>query len=61
MDNHQLELAEELHKNKHLYYCTCETLLDTIQTMNFAELKPFVNYKSKHIAKLIDKIMGFSF
>lgn len=61
MDNHQLELAEELYKNKHLYYCTCETLLNTIQTMNFAELKPFVNYKSKHIAKLIDKIMGFSF
>lgn len=60
MDNHQLELAEELYKHKHLYYCTCETLLNTIQSMNFVELKPFVNNKSKNIARFIDKIMGFS-
>lgn len=60
MDNHQLELAEQLYKDKYLYYCTCETLLNIIQTMNFAKLKPFVNERSKRIAKCIDQIMGFS-
>ena len=60
MDNHQLELAEQLYKDKYLYYCTCETLLNTIQTMNFSKLRPFVNERSKQIAKLIDQIMGFS-
>ncbi|KAF3423475.1 hypothetical protein E2986_10604 [Frieseomelitta varia] len=60
MDNHQLELAEQLYKDGYLYYCTCETLLNTIQTMNFSKLRPFVNERSKQIAKLIDQIMGFS-
>lgn len=60
MDNHQLELAEQLYKDKHLYYCTCETLFNTIQTMHFTKLRPFVNDKSRRIAEFIDKIMGFS-
>ncbi|XP_076239191.1 alg13 UDP-N-acetylglucosaminyltransferase subunit isoform X2 [Calliopsis andreniformis] len=60
MDNHQLELAEQLYTDKYLYYCTCETLLNTIETMNFAQLKPFSVRKSKHIAQFIDEIMGFS-
>ncbi|XP_003703929.1 alg13 UDP-N-acetylglucosaminyltransferase subunit [Megachile rotundata] len=60
MDNHQLELAEQLYKDEHLYYCTCETLLDTIQTMDFTKLKPFISGKSKRIAEFIDQIMGFS-
>ncbi|CAK9830052.1 UDP-N-acetylglucosamine transferase subunit ALG13 homolog [Anthophora retusa] len=59
MDNHQLELAEQLYKDKHLYYCSCESLLNTIQTINFSELKPFVDERSKQIAKLINQIMGF--
>ncbi|XP_076766023.1 alg13 UDP-N-acetylglucosaminyltransferase subunit [Xylocopa sonorina] len=60
MDNHQLELGEQLHRDKYLYYCTCQTLLNTIQTMNFTELRPFINERSKNIAKFIDQVMGFS-
>ena len=60
MSNHQIELAEQLHMDKYLYYCTCETLLNTIQTMDFAQLKPFVNKKCKRIAEYINQIMGFS-
>uniref|UniRef100_A0A2K6MK07 UDP-N-acetylglucosamine transferase subunit ALG13 n=2 Tax=Rhinopithecus TaxID=542827 RepID=A0A2K6MK07_RHIBE len=26
MNNHQLELAKQLHKEGHLFYCTCSTL-----------------------------------
>lgn len=60
MDNHQLELAEQLYMDKYLYYCICKTLLSTIEVMNFVELKPFVMKKSKHIAQFIDEMMGFS-
>lgn len=60
MDNHQLELAEQLYKDGYLYYCTCSTLLNTLQTSDLAELKPFVYMKSKQIAAEIDKFMGFA-
>lgn len=60
MDNHQVELAKQLHKNEYLYYCTCRDLLRTIQTMDFVKLKPFLNKdKSANIANYINKIMGF--
>lgn len=59
MNNHQIELAEQLYHDNHLYYCTRETLLDTIETMDFTELRPFINERSKYIADLINQIMGF--
>lgn len=59
MNNHQLELAEQLYSDRHLYYCYCDTLLNLITTMDLSELKPFVNDKSKKIATYIDEIMGF--
>ncbi|XP_011647069.1 UDP-N-acetylglucosamine transferase subunit ALG13 homolog [Pogonomyrmex barbatus] len=59
MDNHQIELAEQLYKDEHLYHCTCQNLLHIIQTMDLTRLKPFVNDKSTDIANFIDKIMGF--
>lgn len=60
MDNHQLELAEQLFIDGHLLYCTCETLHDTIKTMDLTQLKPFVDNRSKTIARFVDKAMGFS-
>ncbi|KYN02204.1 PREDICTED: UDP-N-acetylglucosamine transferase subunit ALG13 homolog [Cyphomyrmex costatus] len=59
MDNHQIELAEQLYKDEHLYYCTCKNLLHVIQTMDLTKLKPFTNDKSADIANFIDKVMGF--
>lgn len=59
MDNHQIELAEQLYKDEHLYYCTCQDLLYVIQTMDLTKLKPFTNDKSADIANFIDTIMGF--
>lgn len=59
MDNHQVELAEQLYKDEHLYYCTCKDLLDTIKKVDLAKLKPFITDKSVAIARFIDKIMGF--
>lgn len=60
MDNHQTELAEQLYKDGHLYYCTYNTLLNTLQTADLSKLKPFVYTKSKEIAAHINKFMGFS-
>lgn len=59
MDNHQIELAEQLYKDEHLYYCTCRNLLHVIQTMDLAKLKPFTDDKSADIANFIDNVMGF--
>ncbi|KAF7389150.1 UDP-N-acetylglucosamine transferase subunit ALG13 [Vespula maculifrons] len=59
MDNHQLELAQQLYEDKHLYYCTCDTLLNTIQTMELHILKPFISDGSKNIINHLDRIMGF--
>ncbi|GAB1869347.1 N-acetylglucosaminyldiphosphodolichol N-acetylglucosaminyltransferase [Camponotus japonicus] len=59
MDNHQVELAEQLYKDEYLYYCTCQNLLHIVQTMDLTKLKPFINDKSADIANFIDKIMGF--
>ncbi|EFN82693.1 UDP-N-acetylglucosamine transferase subunit ALG13-like protein [Harpegnathos saltator] len=59
MDNHQVELAKQLHNDEHLYHCICQDLLRTVRTMDLAKLKPFVNNKSANIANFIDKIMGF--
>ncbi|XP_008558491.1 UDP-N-acetylglucosamine transferase subunit ALG13 homolog [Microplitis demolitor] len=60
MDNHQSELAEQLHKDKHLFQCTCDTLLQVCKTMHLSQLEKFVDDKSPKIAKIIDDIMGFS-
>lgn len=59
MDNHQVELAQQLYKDQHLYYCTCQNLLHIIETMDLTKLKPLVSDKSKAIADFIDGIMGF--
>lgn len=59
MDNHQLELAQQLYEDKHLFYCTCDTLLNTIQIMELSKLKPFISDGSKNIVNHLDRIMGF--
>ncbi|XP_076296894.1 alg13 UDP-N-acetylglucosaminyltransferase subunit [Lasioglossum baleicum] len=60
MHDHQLELAEQLYLDKHLYYGSCDTFLNVIRTMDFSRLRPYVNNKSEHIAEYINEIMGFS-
>ncbi|KAI4501612.1 hypothetical protein M0802_003489 [Mischocyttarus mexicanus] len=59
MDNHQLELAQQLYEDKHLFYCTCDTLLNIIQTMDLSRLKPFISDGSQNIVNHLDRIMGF--
>lgn len=59
MDNHQLELAEQLYNDGHLYHCNCDGLLDLIREMDLSKLKLFVRNDTQKIVEFIDKIMGF--
>ncbi|KAG7225812.1 hypothetical protein INR49_014463 [Caranx melampygus] len=58
MNNHQLELARQLHTDSHLLYCTCETLTETLRTMDLSVLQPFLPGQPKHFANFLDKAVG---
>ncbi|XP_028671584.1 UDP-N-acetylglucosamine transferase subunit ALG13 homolog isoform X2 [Erpetoichthys calabaricus] len=58
MDNHQLELARQLHRDGHLYYCTCKTLTDTMKSMELSALKPLLPGKTEEFANFLDRIVG---
>ncbi|XP_012696159.1 UDP-N-acetylglucosamine transferase subunit ALG13 homolog [Clupea harengus] len=60
MDNHQLELARQLHSNSHLLYCTCSTLTETLKTMDFSTLMPFLPGQPQNFAKFLDKALGIA-
>ncbi|CAI5652462.1 UDP-N-acetylglucosamine transferase subunit ALG13 homolog [Oreochromis niloticus] len=58
MDNHQLELAKQLHIDSHLLYCTCSTLTETLRTMDLSVLQPFPPGQPKKFADFMDKALG---
>ncbi|XP_057707074.1 UDP-N-acetylglucosamine transferase subunit ALG13 homolog isoform X1 [Corythoichthys intestinalis] len=58
MDNHQLELARQLHKDSHLLYCTCPTLTKTLRSMDLSVLKPFTPGQPEKFAKFMDRALG---
>lgn len=56
MDNHQLELAERLQIDGHLYYCTCDTLESTLNDVDFSLLNPFPEADPVLFIKFLDSI-----
>lgn len=58
MDNHQLELARQLHMDSHLLYCTCSTLTETLRTMDLSVLQPFLPGQPKNFANFLNKALG---
>ncbi|XP_035018209.1 UDP-N-acetylglucosamine transferase subunit ALG13 homolog [Hippoglossus stenolepis] len=58
MNNHQLELAQQLHLDSHLLYCTCSTLTETLTTMDLSVLQPFLPGRTKNFANFLDKALG---
>lgn len=58
MDNHQIELAEELQKNGYLFFCTCSSLCEALQK-DFSQLQPYPNVKENVFSNYLDKCMGF--
>ncbi|KAG8553609.1 hypothetical protein GDO81_003484 [Engystomops pustulosus] len=58
MSNHQLELAKQLNKDGHLYYCTCSTLGSTLQTLDLSSLKVFPPGHPEIFANFLDQVVG---
>lgn len=62
MDNHQIELAEQLYNDKYLLYCTPETLTDTLVTLNdkSKDLRQFESTEPNLVRFIncLDGIMG---
>lgn len=58
MNNHQLELARQLHSDSHLLYCTCSTLTKTLRTMDLSVLLPFFSGQPQNFANFLNKALG---
>nr|XP_020835488.1 putative bifunctional UDP-N-acetylglucosamine transferase and deubiquitinase ALG13 [Phascolarctos cinereus] len=58
MDNHQLELARQLHKEGHLFYCTCSTLLELLKSEDLSSLKRFPPGKPEIFSEFLDQVVG---
>ncbi|XP_034739389.1 UDP-N-acetylglucosamine transferase subunit ALG13 homolog [Etheostoma cragini] len=58
MNNHQLEMARQLHMDSHLLYCTCRTLTQTLRMMDLSVLQPFMPGQPKNFANFLDKALG---
>lgn len=59
MDNHQIELADELQKYGYLYYCTCETLASLLAKVDLSSLKKYPECNSAVFGQYVDKCMGY--
>ncbi|XP_055586396.1 UDP-N-acetylglucosamine transferase subunit ALG13 homolog [Uranotaenia lowii] len=59
MDNHQSELAEALHQEGHLLYCTPEFLSKTLAEGDFGKLKKFPPGSVGDFVSYLDAFMGF--
>ncbi|XP_074645268.1 UDP-N-acetylglucosamine transferase subunit ALG13-like isoform X2 [Tubulanus polymorphus] len=58
MNNHQLELANQMYKDGHLYYCTCSELGDLMKSMDLSQLKPLKPGKPELFGKFLNNLMG---
>nr|XP_009943548.1 PREDICTED: putative bifunctional UDP-N-acetylglucosamine transferase and deubiquitinase ALG13 [Opisthocomus hoazin] len=56
MNNHQLELAKQLHRDGHVLCCNCSTLVETLQSMDLSALKPFPPGQPEKFALFLDKV-----
>ncbi|XP_032980794.1 UDP-N-acetylglucosamine transferase subunit ALG13 homolog isoform X2 [Rhinolophus ferrumequinum] len=58
MNNHQLELAKQLHKDGHLFYCTCSTLPGLLQSVDLSTVKYFPPGHPEKFSAFLDKVVG---
>ncbi|XP_034355576.1 UDP-N-acetylglucosamine transferase subunit ALG13 [Arvicanthis niloticus] len=58
MNNHQSELAKQLHKEGHLFYCTCSMLPGLLQSMDLSRLKHYPPGQPEKFSAFLDKVVG---
>lgn len=59
MDNHQLELAEELQERNYLFCCTCATLYETLKEKQLSVLCKYPKANTKVFGDYLNRCMGF--
>ncbi|XP_078340519.1 UDP-N-acetylglucosamine transferase subunit ALG13-like [Crassostrea virginica] len=58
MDNHQVELAYQLKKDEHLFFCTVSTLVDTLTSVDFSTLKPYPPGQPQKFGQFLDDLFN---
>lgn len=59
MDNHQIELAQQLAKDGYLKCCTPNTLNETLLEKKFLQFNPYPKPDPNLFSRYLDKCMGF--
>lgn len=59
MNNHQIELAEQLHKDGYLVYCFLSSLLETLESFDVTSLKKYEKGNLNQFIEYLDDFMGF--
>lgn len=59
MNNHQMELAQQLHEDGYVQYTTCTHLEHALQHMDIQTLKPFPTVDPHKFTDFLDSIFGF--
>ncbi|XP_070494144.1 UDP-N-acetylglucosamine transferase subunit ALG13 [Chironomus tepperi] len=59
MNNHQIELAEQLHKDGYLVYCFLSNLVETLETFDASSLKEYEKGNLNQFIEYLDDFMGF--
>lgn len=59
MNNHQTELAEQLHNEKYLFCSTISELSQTLKNFDVTQLKEYKKGNVKEFVKYLDDFMGF--
>lgn len=60
MNNHQVELAEQLSSDNYLFHTTVSQLSDTLQSFDPSKLKTYEKGNVDKFIEYLDNIMGFS-
>lgn len=59
MDNHQIELAERLHRDGYIFYCVPGELMQTLQAVRTQKLQLYERGDAGRLVREIDKLMNF--
>lgn len=58
MNNHQIELADQLQKEGYCFYTNCKQLEESLSSLNFSDLNPYTQGNPNLFASFIDEISG---
>jgi beta-1,4-N-acetylglucosaminyltransferase len=60
MGNHQVELAEQLHQDKHAHMCYPQTLCSALKEVEVNQFVQFPAAKTSNFSNFLESLMGFS-